>query len=1516
MKHLFRILFILLASVLALLLLLMVVIQIPAVQSEVASKVMERVNEQFGTQVKIGKVNINYLGNVKLYQVTAKDHRNYEFINIPQLTAEISWLDLYRNSNHVNINAATLVNPRVDVFTYLGEEKSNFIKFIDKFILEDSTRGDSEFVLRGNLEIQNGKLKIINHNLVQNSKVWLDANRLNARLEKISVEGKTYIARIKKLRFDAVKNREKYQLKDLTTNFKMTDKGLFFNDLNLETQSSHLNGFLHLTYDHISQFSNFSDGVEWNAKFTENNKFAYKDLRYFVPNWQENQVFSLSGEVKGFLNNLSLKKFSLKNKETYIDARYLNFQNLMKDGFSLSGQDLNLATSYTELKQILPQNYTQYITDFIARFGKMSYVGNFSLDGKYLRAKGFASTKLGDGQLDLVLSDYSGNHPHYQGSLNTDQFHLGALAGTENLGKVSGNIRFDGRGYDLDLLDVDAVGKLNYLEFNNNRFNHINFDGKLAQRAFKGFLAINDSQKARLNYQGIFDFSAPQLKMDFNSKIDYLNLNYFGISKTKNTWISGDIEGVTNFSEINDLSGEFKIQNLTFNSDTVQMNLPKSNVSVYQDELQQKNIDANIPGYLSGKIIGKFHLDELGVLFENGVGNFMVNYEHKQVNKNQYLNYVIKIESDLLKFFVPESNIQPNSLLVGTLNNDEKIFEVDFKTPQVKYQNYIAQNLHFLASTSIDKSFSAKADKIEVQGINVEKFNFEGKTKSDTLLAKAHFFTGENLYGEYDLNFYQTYDANQKIKIGFSPSTIKFDEQVWNINQFSDSDSNYAIIDFEKNNYDLVEILLNSEEQFLKINANYVDDDNFKLQADVNKVKLEKAIPNYYLGDLGLRGTVNGKLNVTKSNNSLRPIADIVVDSIYLKEQYVGRFVADAEYSVGDNLFNINGSLDRNEINTLILTGAIDNKGEKPQLDLLANFDDFNVNLMDAFLSDILSQWKGEISGEVAVKGDVGNPSFIGNITTRDLGFRVVYLGTYYTLIGENEFDLNKQPGQSGLLDLAQVEIIESTSKTKAMVDGSLIFSSISDWFLDLEISSDRVMVMNTTVADNELFYGKAFVQGELYMFGPAADLEVSTGFDAKVLKGSIININTGGTKTIGENKFIQFYSYDESGQLVESEKNSQKIQGFSMDLVVDVDDKTIVNLVLDEKSNDVIQAQGFAENFEIAMNKAGNLSINGDYNITDGIYSYREGIIINKDFDIEKGGFIRFTGDPYNAQMNIKAVYSRNVNNIGTYLGINYVQPTVVDLIIGVNGDLKNTQINLDLETPETSTQVKNLLSSKLRDNPDEKIRQVGSILVLGRFDSSETIGASTATDAAAASAFELLSKQVGNVFSNIIPGLEINPTYLQSSDSRNQSDKIQTEFNLAINKRLSINGAVGTPLGSQYNERITTQLELDYDISKAADGGLRFRAFSRPSTIGLENYNVNVSYTQSYGAGIVYRKSFYHFRDLFTFKKAEQEKNISPIKEESAPRMDSIKEESRRIKDSLKQRQNKKDLSFLQFK
>ncbi|MGI9527842.1 MAG: hypothetical protein ACR2MS_12110, partial [Weeksellaceae bacterium] len=978
MKRIFKIVIWIIAFILLILIGIGIAIQTPYVQTKIVHKVLKSLNEQFGTSLEVGKVDVDFWGDVILYDVSAKDHHDLKFIKIPKLTADVNLWDIYQNSNNIHLDAIAIENADAEIITYVGEDSSNFIQFIDKFVASDED-SESTFKLNGNLSIESSNISIINRNLEKNQQVWLDSKNFNTTIKRIDLEGSTYVAEIRTLNFDAQKNGETYRLNNLKAHFKMTDQSISLDDFIIDTQSSYLSGDIRLKYDSIAQFDDFGNKVNWDILLEEDNQFGYKDLRYFVPSWEKDIVLDIEGSAKGTLNDLNLRNFTVANGETRLATESIDLGELYNGNFIINTPYIDATTSYAELIRILPTDITKDITNFINRLGTVDYKGSLEMDDINLNARGKALTALGDADFNLLLNNYSGNNARYSGSVQTTSFDLQKLTDTQELGKVSGNLTFDGSGYAIENIIIKTQGKLNYLDINGDRYQNLKVDGTLNHQVFNGILEVNDPN-AQLTYKGVLDFSSKHLKLNFESKVQYINLTYFGVTNKKNTWLQADVHADTQFSNINDLEGHIALTDIVFNTDTINLSLPVATINIKAGSNNtQKELLLDIPEYLNATILGTFQVDELADVLQNGFGNFLVDYERKKVSPNQFFDFNIELKDNLVSYFVPDLYLQPTTTIYGTTNDREHLFEFEMYSPFVQFQDYKADSLQVNASTVNNQKFNIAAKEISIQDNIIKQFKVDGQKLNDSIVANAHFYAGEDGYGEFDLNFYQRFSEDLKgVKTGFAPSTIKLDDQVWHINPLNETDTNYAVLNFDKSLFKVNNILLQSDDQLLRVNGNYVDKNNYELDADLENLDLAKLLPSLLHSDFEIAGIANGNLDIIKANNTLKPVADLRIDSIVLNNYYIGNFVTTASYDVEQSIFDIEGSLDRDNVNTLFLTGSIDNKGEDPELDMVASLDDFNISVLGVFLEDVLNEWSGTLSGDVALKGNPSDPEIQG----------------------------------------------------------------------------------------------------------------------------------------------------------------------------------------------------------------------------------------------------------------------------------------------------------------------------------------------------------------------------------------------------------------------------------------------------------------------------------------------------------------------------------------------------------
>ena len=423
------------------------------------------------------------------------------------------------------------------------------------------------------------------------------------------------------------------------------------------------------------------------------------------------------------------------------------------------------------------------------------------------------------------------------------------------------------------------------------------------------------------------------------------------------------------------------------------------------------------------------------------------------------------------------------------------------------------------------------------------------------------------------------------------------------------------------------------------------------------------------------------------------------------------------------------------------------------------------------------------MSGDVRFKGKLMSPNIDGDLTAKDLGMKVKFLGVDYLFEGENDLLLTKEGFGQGVILLDDTKFKDTTYNTKGLVNGAILFRNLNEWGLNLQFDAENLLVMNTSIKDNELFFGRVFAKGDILMMGPVEQLGIYG--DATVVGNSELTINTGSTTVEAANNLVRFVPDKSKDVIVNKEDN--RLKGMNIDLNINAYPNSQVNLVFDATTNDKASARGTAENLRFVMNNSG-LSLTGIYNIQSGTYEFRQIPLIPKDFKVKKGSFVQFSGNPLAAIMNINAVYDRTVSNVGDYLGIGFSQVYNAELAIDISETIAKPKIEFELTLPNAGSDINSQLQSKFRSNKDEKILQFSYILLTGKFGDALDI-----TSGVTSTAADIGLSTIAGVLSSIVKGVNIDLEYVGGSTQSNTNDKVRYSLSYQINDRLRIKGAPG---------------------------------------------------------------------------------------------------------------------------
>ena len=754
--------------------------------------------------------------------------------------------------------------------------------------------------------------------------------------------------------------------------------------------------------------------------------------------------------------------------------------------------------------------------------------------------------------------------------------------------------------------------------------------------------------------------------------------------------------------------------------------------------------------------------------------------------------------------------------------------------------------------------------------------------KNDTLLVETDFKIGDLNPVDFNLNLYHTVSDKREYYIfGFSPSTITIDSTKWSINPKNDRQSNRMILNPVKKSFMVQDLVLESDDQHLDITGVFYEKENFNFNANFNQLHLDKIIPKALLGKLELEGIANGQVNVVRTKEKLEPTLQTTVSGLELNNFLLGDLSLNGGYNIEDNRFNFDLSLLRENIESVKANGDIINKPSGPELDIYANLDDFHVDFLEGFLGTVFSNMRGKMSGDVHIDGPLTLPNLNGDLVAKDLGMKVNFLGVDYLFEGENSLFVSKEGNRQGIIMLDDVKVKDTAFNTTGVVNGALLFRNISEWGLNLQFDADNLLVMNTTIKDNELFYGKIFAQGDVLMMGPVDQLGIYG--NATIVGNSELTINTGSTTIESESNLVRFVP-DQT--VLVADKIENRIKGMTIDLSINAYPNAQVNLVFDAATNDKASARGTAENLRFLMNNTG-LSLTGVYNIESGIYEFRQIPLIPKDFKVAKGSAVQFSGNPMDATLQIHAIYERSVSNVGDYLGIGFSQIYDTELSIDITETLAKPQIDFGLTLPNAGSDINSQLQSKFRSNQEEQMMQFSYILLTGKFGDALDI-----TSGVTSTAADIGLSTIAGMLSSIINGVNIDLEYVGGSQQSGTNDKLRYSLSYQINERLRIRGAYGMAVRNQYVENFDGNLDLTYDVSKANNGSLVLNAFTKPTTFGIQQFTGNSMMNQSYGAGITYNASFDNFREFIGEKHQKKEakaiikanaEDVTPVKKDT---------------------------------
>ena len=604
---------------------------------------------------------------------------------------------------------------------------------------------------------------------------------------------------------------------------------------------------------------------------------------------------------------------------------------------------------------------------------------------------------------------------------------------------------------------------------------------------------------------------------------------------------------------------------------------------------------------------------------------------------------------------------------------------------------------------------------------------------------------------------------------------------------------------------------------------------------------------------------MNGSLNINQLKSVYLPKSSLTVDNLKVNDFNLGSFKAAIQGNQSLTNYDVNISLKEDANESLSVMGTLDVSGDNSNLDLDISFNDFILDPLNPFGADVITNIRGEISGHTSLSGQLEKPQIEGRLVLDNAGLAIPYLNVGYDFAEATIITLKNQ---SFIFDKALMSDVDFQSQ--AYLSGNISHNNFSNWSLDLNIDSDRLLVLNTIEQEESLYYGTAFVAGDIDVSGPTDQLFIEANVGTS--DGTIFKIPLNDSEILSESSYISFLSPDQkTNKTTTRDFELDDVKGLEMEFNMDINDNAEIEIVIDKQTGSSIIGRGNGSMLA-QINTKGKFQMFGDFIVLSGIYNFSFGRIIQKKFKVVKDGTLAWDGSPLNADINIKALYEGINVNPSTLLDnpINQSIPTEVE--VHLTGKLENPDLNFDIRFPSVNSTLNSELADRLRDK-DRKEFQALSLLATGAFRSELTLDSQDAFGLVSDGVTSMLNELFADDENKVQLGIDLDlgkttPEY--ETDSR-----LGVTVSTKISDNVLINGKVGVPVGGVSETTVAGDFEVEVLLNE--DRTLSLKFFNRENSI--QNFGEQIGYTQ--GVGLSYNIEFDNLKELLgaLFKKQTKE-------------------------------------------
>ena len=1140
----------------------------------------------------------------------------------------------------------------------------------------------------------------------------------------------------------------------------------------------------------------------------------------------------------------------------------------------------NTRIDAADLHQYYPE---KSFTELTNTFGTVDFTAKYAGTVQKFKLNGDFKTSIGDVLVRELQMDLGAKVPTYVADIKTQGFDLGKAIGDPAFQEIDLDGKISGRGFSIKNAALDLNSRLTRFRYNNYDYRNVYLRGNLQNKFFEGLITVRDSNLLA-KVDGTFDFSGQQYLYHARGSIERADLRALHFTKDSlriHTELDVNLAG----NSPDELVGEAKFLN-------AYATIGKRNLVVdtllFDSQIASGTRKLNINSeFLNFRAAGNFQptaaIADLSRLFEEYQLYFFGDesdrtayYEQKRLTKPLLQRYGIdyKIQfkqmAQLLAFLYPDGFVSPNSTAEGVFVIDRTSifsFTGQFDTLKIGKNDFYKSEIDlntskFTNSPEVLASVIINSEQQQLAGIApTEKLSIEASWELDHIgflsrLRQRNATNRAALNGE--LRF-----IGDAIQIQFERSKLQLLDAEWKV-----ADNNLITIAGADVTFSNVNI--SSKNQLISLNGDLSKDSLRMLQFETKNFELATLNP---LLNTSLSGTVNGNLNARDLYRNGIYDSKMRVDSLAFKQSLLGDLEGIADWDPIDKHLHVDIHLDKNNLRPLSIKGIYEPARVGNELDLAAVFKDADIKLIEPFTEGLVSGMSGQASGTVLVKGPPAAPILNGEVAVKRGRLMFDYLKATFAFEDKVYFSPSD-------IVVKKMRVTDPEGNA-ATLSGGVYHNDFSNFTLGFDANLQQFKMLNTTIRDNELFYGTAYATGKMEVFGSLDNLNIKANLTSN--RGTKIYIPLDGAAEVASEDFIQFVS-NKTDSSAANTSSSRRIAGdrssLKMDLSLNLTPDAYCEIKFDRQTDEAIKAYGKGL-INLKIDTRGGFAMAGAYEIQSGDYMFTlQNGLLKKRFIIQPGGRITWTGDPYAAMLDVKANYIQNTA-LGPLVSTGFSPSTntatprddiqtrryPVEVSIALSDRLTAPQIAYNLKIKEFPSNYQFQVSAaEARLQRDEQYlsRQVSSMLLFGQLLPESADFLAQSGTGISNSVGELVTNQVSKWASSLSDKLEVGVSGLALSGLNAAGDQsalsnLQLRFSYRfLNDRFRVSRDGRLSYGQNQYDASSLLLDWTLEYWITEDGSQRLKMYNR----NIQNQFIATSTAVSYGASYLFTRSFNAFR------------------------------------------------------